>query len=400
MTNPLQEKGWIQMKQILDKEMPQKNRNFVLPIWLIASLMLFCFMGGFFLHKYKTAKLNPKHNVSTIAHPTNSVKGNQYKKNTKSLHSDNELIGQRNKNNNLATSPTFQKSISDPNKMVYNNVQIFPAYTSVDNVLSETTSFNTQNQSIPKANEVNLHPDNLSPSITTLPLTLMSTDHPFSLTPLSRQKEKKTNNTYHNLFVTSGIQNFRSKNYVLGFGYMFEKRFKKLHPYVSVGYRLVSYNIAEYLDTLAMSALGEFGNQKNTEIKINNIHQLELALGAHYNFYKNYVISGGISFPYRYNKIQYSENLSEKYFEDTASNPNGNPESNELQIKNTYSNFPGTYQSIDMVPFIGFGANLSSKFMITAMYRHGLYPIIKIPVLSHTNHYENQLGIQIRYTLQ
>lgn len=119
--------------------------------------------------------------------------------------------------------PYLPKSISDPNKMVYNNVQIFPAYTSVDNVLSETTSFNTQNQSIPKANEVNLHPDNLSPSITTLPLTLMSTDHPFSLTPLSRQKEKKTNNTYHNLFVTSGIQNFRSKNYVLGFGYMFEK---------------------------------------------------------------------------------------------------------------------------------------------------------------------------------
>ncbi|MBK6566066.1 MAG: hypothetical protein IPG18_12930 [Saprospiraceae bacterium] len=70
MTNPLQEKGWAQMKQILDKELPQKKKNFIFPLWFILILMMSCFTGGFFF-KSLNRLIKTKNNASTNCAPTN-----------------------------------------------------------------------------------------------------------------------------------------------------------------------------------------------------------------------------------------------------------------------------------------------------------------------------------------
>lgn len=399
MTNPLQEKGWAQMKQILDKELPQKKKNFIFPLWFILILMMSCFTGGYFFQKFTSLDENQKYPATNQNKWPKNIVENQQPIASLALQSeylDNNIKISTNQSENTLISQKRDKENSTNNKSMF---KVIPENVSDTHLFGGSESTISSEHATSENQEMNDFTDLYPASIVSLPIPFMNMEHNFTLTPQQNLKKTRSSNSFHNLYVNGGIQDFRLKNYVMGFGYMFEKRYQKFHPFISLGYNFVQYNIAANHDTLAISAFNGDANQAKTEIEISNLHQIELGLGLQYNFYKNYTISGGVAIPYRYKKFQSYENFSEKYTEDLASTPNGNPQNNEVLVKNTYNNYPGTYQTIDIVPFIGLGINLSPEINISVNYRHGLYPIIKVPIANHKNNYENQLGIQFKYIL-
>lgn len=393
MTRELKEKGWQQMKHMLDKELPERKRRYVLPFWVAGVLLCTAFIGGYYLSE-STREFSKTSMASVIPSTETSVKNqlDRIMANPDIMPHSQQKIKDKLKFSGIMKSRQFSEKLPKANTT--------DTYINLPALHSETKEPNTtlpadpslQKETNPGHAQATTE-DREKMYFTKASPTVFSCYTAHKLIPSLQITEVTPIKLAHQLSFSTG-SGFKSSNIISGsISYNLLLHKNKLAWHGGMGYRYIHMDYHNNLNQKTIQDAGNVAVNDQQVWSLYGLHQVFTDIGVRREWRKSWFAGVGLTVPIN---VAYKSSSNDELFGGLESNPStgsGNPNFTSSSPKSA------SVRNWDIQPYITLGKNISSDISIFSVIRAGLASVNTLPLENGKDVRLHEISVGVHYVL-